>query len=248
VKKTDIGILLHRVTFSESSWITTFYTQKMGIQQFIFRGAKRKKYNLFPLNVCELTYYVRSDSELGKLTHIDTELSHTMLFSDPRKHIIAFFIADVIRKSLRTTEVEPHLFQFFKQTITEINQADILHSLPLNFLADFTTYIGIRPNQCDNNPVFFDLEQGEFFSKNMSERKYVESGQVARELFLLFFSETNHFIEYSVIRKQVLNVLLRYYATHIPNFNINKSLEIIREILQDTSDSNYRLSQKNGIY
>jgi len=234
VKQIDIGIFLHRVSFSESSWITTFYTQKSGIKQFIFRGAKRKKYYLSPLSICELTYYVRTDSELYQLTHIDTNLVCKTIFSDSRKHILAFFIADVIRKSIKNSEPELPLFDFFKRTILEIENAENLAYIPLFFLANFTQYIGIKPNMCDRYPNYFDINQGEFYSNFHDRKTRIESGQIVQALFSLFFYETNNFVASIHLRKEMLNVLLRYYATHIPYFDVSKSLEIIREILQES--------------
>ena len=40
MKTSDKGFLLHRISYSESSLILVFYTQKQGLAKFIFKGGK----------------------------------------------------------------------------------------------------------------------------------------------------------------------------------------------------------------
>lgn len=226
MKQTDIGIFLHRTSFSESSLITTFYTQNEGIQKFVFQGAKKKKNNLFPLSICELTFYKRPDSELGKLTQTDPAVLLDSIISNPVKSVIAFFIADVIRQSLRTNEKETETFHFLHQSILELHQTDELAVFPLLFLVDFTAFIGIQPSICDEIPLYFNLKEGEFHT-DYRPGEWYEEGEHVKHLHSLFENKTIA----PVYRKQALETLLNYYALHIPHFNVGKSLEIIREVL-----------------
>ena len=43
MKQTDIGILIYRKNYSESSLILTFFTEKGGLTTYIFKGAKKKQ-------------------------------------------------------------------------------------------------------------------------------------------------------------------------------------------------------------
>lgn len=228
MKQTDTGIFLHRTSFSESSLITTFYTENEGIQKFVFRGAKKKSNNLFPLNICELTYYRRPDSELGKLTQADTLFPLGSILSNPVKSIIAFFIADVMRQSLQTNEKETGVFRFLKKTIIELDQANELTLFPLHFLVNFTAHIGIQPSMPGDAPLYFNLKEGEFHS-DYRPGEWYEEGETAKHLYALFCSGEIP----ASSRKQVLEVLLNYYALHIPRFDVGKSLAVIREVLQD---------------
>ncbi len=226
MKQTDIGIFLHRTSFSESSLITTFYTRNEGIQKFIFQGAKKKNSTLFPLNICELNFYRRPDSELGKLTHADTLVVLDSIVTNPVKSIIAFFIADVIRQSLQTNEKETTVFEFLRKAIHELNQTDDLTLFPLLFLVNFTPFIGIQPSLCDEEALYFNLKEGEFHSDYRPGEWCVEGEQV-HHLYRLF--EKN--VISPVFRKQAFETVLNYYQLHIPRFDVSKSLDIIRETL-----------------
>lgn len=228
MKQTDIGIFLHRTPFSESSLITTFYTRNEGIQKFVFQGAKKKNSNLFPLNICELTYYRRPDSELGKLTQTDNLFPLSSIFSNPVKSVVAFFIADVVRQSLQTNEKEVDVFVFLKEAIKDLDHSGELALFPLHFLARFTSYIGIQPSMCDDEPLYFNLKEGEFHTDYRPGELY-EEGETVKHLYALF----NESVVPPAFRKRLLELLLDYYALHIPRFDIGKSLDIIREVLQD---------------
>ena len=71
MKFQDRGIVLSRSAYSETSLIVTLFTESFGVQTFLFQGAKKKKgLVLFPLATVDITYYRRSDSQMGKLTEI----------------------------------------------------------------------------------------------------------------------------------------------------------------------------------
>lgn len=226
MKQTDTGIFLHRTSFSESSLITTFYTKNNGLQKFVFQGAKKKNNNFFPLNICELTYYRRPDSELGKLTASEAIDPLSSIVLNPIKGIIAFFIADVVRQSLQTNEKETEVFLFLSNTISELNKTNELALFPLHFLADFTCQIGIQPSMGDDTPLYFNLTEGEFHS-DYRIGEWSEEGEIVKTLYALFNKEE---IPVSS-KKPVLEILLNYYSIHIPRFDVGKSLEILREVL-----------------
>lgn len=226
MKQTDIGIFLHRTSFSESSLITTFYTRNEGIQKFIFQGAKKKNNMLFPLNICELNFYRRPDSELGKLTQVDTVMVLDSIVTNPVKSIIAFFMADVIRQSLQTNEQETAVFEFLHDAICDLNQTDNLALFPLFFLVNFTSFIGIQPSLCDEEARYFNLTEGEFHSDYRPGEWCIEGEQV-HHLHGLF----EHTTIAPAFRKQAFETVLEYYRLHIPRFDVSKSLDIIRETL-----------------
>lgn len=226
MKQTDIGIFLHRTSYSESSLIATFYTKNEGIQKFVFQGAKKKNNLLFPLNICELTFYRRPDSELGKLTQADSLIPLDAIVSNPVKSIIAFFVADVIRQSLQTNEKEIESFRFLNQTILELNQTSELGSFPLLFLVDFCSIIGIQPNLNDETPLYFNLKEGEFHTDYRIGEWNVE-GEMVKHLHHLF----EHKIISNAHKKEAFEILLNYYSLHVPRFDVSKSLDIIREVL-----------------
>ena len=227
MKQTDYGIFLHRVPYSESSLIVTFYTLHGGIQKFIFQGAKKKNTTLFPLNICELDYFRRQDSELGKLTQATPAHALDGIFSHPVKGSIAFFMADVLKQTLQTNQHEEEIYAFLEQQILALNKATHLGLFPQRFLADYTVHLGIAPHM-EEGARYFSLAEGEFHSDGRLGDLMVD-GEICTGLFELFSGRNPE----SRIRKSLLHTLLEYYRMHIPGFNVTQSLEIVVTVLND---------------
>lgn len=226
MKQTDYGIFIHRTPFSESSIIATFYTRQGGVQKFIFQGAKKKNAVLFPLNVVELTYYNRPDSELGKLTQIEIVHPLTAIAFEPIRSVIAFFIADVLKQTLHTNEKETQQFDFLVQAILELDQTPNVGMFPLKFLVEFCEFIGIAPSENGDEPHYFNMTEGEFHSDYRMGDWCLE-GEIVQSLKSLFSGNEIPITQ----KKACLEVILQYYQIHVPRFNVDNSLEIIREVL-----------------
>lgn len=231
MKENDKAIFLHRIPYSESSLIVTLYTFQNGIQKFLFQGGKKKASGLFPLSLNEIHYYRRPDSELGKLT---TVIPYEMLHSislNPLKSTIAFFLVDVLMKCLQTNQSDPELYLFTEQKIIELDEKEDLSLYVILFLLEFSEQMGIQPSLENENKLFFHLQDGEFSNKHSREELVAEGEAVFLIQELLKNKETQS-TEYSKkVKQEAFEILILYYKLHIPKFEIQKSLDIIREIL-----------------
>lgn len=228
MKQTDEVIVLHRISYSETSLIVTVYSRSNGIQKFIFQGGKKRNSAVFPLSICEATYYKRLDSELGKLTSLQSIVNLNGVISNPIKSTIAYFMADVLRQTLQTNQSETALFDFLKAQIEQLNNTDSLSIFPIVFLVNYTKHIGIMPD-LNENPSYFNLIDGEFHSELRIGELVVE-GVVCQQLYLLFSGET---CGPEADKNELLDTLLRYYTIHSPRFNVSASIEIIKEVLHN---------------
>lgn len=228
MKHSDKGIFLHRLSYSESSIIATFYTQKHGLSKFLFQGAKKKASNLFPLAICELTIYKRPESDLGRISSTELESPLLELRNDPIRSIIAFFMADVIRHSLKVENSDEVAFSFLEYQIHLLDEQQDVANFPLHFLCDFSEVLGIKPLVHELQPKYFNLIEGEFTSVLNTGELFIEGPQV-QQLFALFNAERIVITHYE--RKELLIHLLHYYKIHIPNFEVERSLKIIQDVL-----------------
>jgi len=230
MKQSDYGILLNRISYSENSLIATFFTEKSGIQKFIFLGGKKKAGNLFPLGIYELTYYKRPDSELGKLNQAVLDNSMNDIFLNPVKSVIAFFVAEILYQGINSEEKDTELFSFINQEINNLENQKEVRIYPALFLLNFISHLGIKPHVEDSNSHYFDLEQGVFVISPSNLEKTVHSN--ASEAIRGFLIETENYSELlQENAKEVVSILIAYLTIHLPNFKGQKSLEFAREIL-----------------
>lgn len=233
MKLTDKAILLNRISFSESSLILTFYTFENGIQKFIFQGGKKKAHQLFPLSISEITYYKRPDSDLGKLTLIESHRVLNELPFNPIKSTIAFFVAEVLLKCLKTEECEMALFQFLEEKIVQLDKALDLSHFPILFLLDFSLYMGIYPHKENANCRYFNLVEGIIESKEPVGDIYFE-GEATQLISKMIDSNNREELVLTSSKKtrdEALQIMIQYYQLHIPQFKELNTLEVIREIL-----------------
>jgi DNA repair protein RecO (recombination protein O) len=117
VKNTDLGILIAKKNYSESSLILTCYTELNGLSSFIFKGARKKKLAIFHLGIYELTFFKRAESELGIINAMDLALPLSEIYSNPQKTILCFFIADVLKQTLKVEGRDALIFKFLREKI-----------------------------------------------------------------------------------------------------------------------------------
>lgn len=229
MKENDKAIFLHRIHYSESSLIATFYTYRNGIQKYIFQGGKKKATGLFPLSLSEIHFYRRPDSDLGKLTAVAPyEMLHD-LSSNPLKSTIAFFLVDVLKQCLQTDQSDPGLFHFVERQIISLNNQEDLSVFVTNFLLEFSEHMGIDPSLESVNKKHFYLQDGEFSDVDR-KGELVASGQSA-ELIQNLLRKKEIIDVTKDIKQEAFELMVIYYRLHIPKFDVQKSLEIIREIL-----------------
>lgn len=231
MKKTAKAILLHRISYSESSLILTFYTFENGIQKFIFQGGKKKVNQLFPLALSEITYYKRPDSTLGKISSSDSYHPLSNLPFHPIKSTIAFFVAEVLLKCLQTEESEKAFYLFIEKEIINLDKEEDVSFFPILFLLKLSYHMGIYPNTVSEPFLYFNLMEGEIGSIKPIGDIFHE-GNAVNLLSKLIANQTIDKEDFSKqIRNDALQILIQYFQIHIPKFNQLNSLEVIREIL-----------------
>lgn len=229
MKENDKAILLHRIAYSESSLIVTYYTYRSGVQKFIFQGGKKKATSLFPLSLSEIHYYRRPDSDLGKLTSVTPLVMLHELSSNPIKSTIVFFLVDVLRQCLQTDQSDPELFSFVESKIISLNKEEDLSLFVIRFLLEFSEHMGIEPSLETENKKYFYLQDGEF--TDFERKGDLFAGVESSELIQNLLRKIDNNEASKIVKQETFEFMVVYYKLHIPRFNVQKSLEIIREIL-----------------
>lgn len=230
MKQVDYGIFLYRTPYSDSSLITTFYTKKYGLKKFLFKGGKKKSYNLFPLSISELSFYGRQESNLLNLTLATPAVSQTIQF-DPIKSTIAFFIAEVIQKCTHLDDPDPALFDFIAKQILELNEAENCSLFPVRFLVLFSETLGIQPLVKNTKASFFNLEDG-LIEEHDSLHNKTDNGPHVNLIVAIISNDKTQ--EYNKTdREKALLIMMDYYKIHIPKIEGFETYQIVKEVLSE---------------
>ncbi len=198
------------------------------MQTFIFQGGKKKSAGLFPMAIVEITYYLRPDSELGKLTEARI-LEQADIRFDPIRSTIAFFMAQVVKHCLKTNQSDQALFDYVKLASTELGQSTTLTLFPLQFLVDFSMHLGVEP-LVNEDGIYFHIAEGEINSEKKSY-DIVEVGPHVALIRNLYLNQQKDSSYPKEVRVSALNCLIKYYEIHIPGFKANLVVDVLQETL-----------------
>ena len=234
------GLVLRTVDYSDSSIIVKIYTENFGIQSYLVRGAKRKRSpiraSLFqPLAPLELVVYRKEKSGLQTIKEIKPEYVFTSISFDPVKTALLFFINEVSLRCLVEEEPDPELFRFLHETIQVLDETEKNFSnLHLVFLMRFSRFLGFYPGgHLSREQVVFDLREGKFSEKEPFHPDYV-SGEACRligNLMRTYYYSLEQLKLTGNERKQLLDILLRYYDLHSNKAGSIQSHKVLEQLL-----------------
>jgi DNA repair protein RecO (recombination protein O) len=229
------GILIKSTNYSESSLILKIFSEKEGIQSFIYRGAKKKnKHNILqPLSIVNITY-ADSKSELKNVKEISLAMVYQTIPFDVLKSSVLMFLNEFLYKRLLTSNHEDkELYHYLKrQLILLDNTSKSVANFHLYFLSHLTKLVGITPG---GNPEgrYFQLVEGEISNHPIAPYLDSETTQALKQMLLCNdenFAETNILKH---IRMRLLNGLLDYFSIHLENKTEIKSLKVLTLVLGD---------------
>lgn len=233
MKITDKAIVLSRLPYSETSLIVNLFTLESGLQTFLFQGAKKKKgLILFPLELVEITYYKRNDSSLLKLTEMQPLEPLHQLLADPLKSSIAFFVSELMLICLRDNHQDKKLFQFLSAEVHWLNASEELSNYLVWFLAQVSKLEGFQPEVQNNNPKYFELQEGKFTNELPFLPSYLEESWLHWLTDSLEYQKMD-FLALSIPKEErvkLIDAWLEYYQFHVSGMRKMKSLEIIRTV------------------
>jgi len=227
------GIILKRISYSETSLIVSIYTLQKGLKTYLFPGGKKKKSNMLqPLALVELETYERPESDLGKISAIESDYVFQSLPFHPIKSGLAFFLAELLASCLKAEEEDAHCFNFLSDEIRFLDNTNELGVYPSWFLLELTKHLGCTPHIVDSQPNYLDLINGTLTSAKPYDHAYIASTSVfwICELLRVTREEGQSLLIPKAERKMLLHDLLTYYKHHLEGFKTPKSLEVLEVV------------------
>tara|TARA_B100000900_G_C20553802_1_gene705900 strand:+ start:210 stop:929 length:720 start_codon:yes stop_codon:yes gene_type:complete len=234
---TTEAIVLSKINYSETSLIVRCYTLSDGIKSYLIKGSKqgrngKKNAALFqPLNQLEISYQHRAKSSLSipKSTKISKPYQTIPYAMD--KLSVVLFLSEVLSAALKEEEANTSLFQFLSNSLSWFDVQDNVVNFHIYFLLSLTKHLGFFPNINHQNLPYFDLENG-CFTTHKSTHLVDDAATVSvlKSYLGTTFDELSEVLVSKQNRKQLLEVLMKYYQIHLQGFTRPKSLNVLHEI------------------
>ncbi len=143
----DLGYIIRRVNFRETSLLASMYTKKFGKVNGLFKGfyTRKKEFSssldVFTLN--EFILYPRR-SEIWLVSYAELLDGYDFLRRDIKKNIAASVFARVIDKGTAVLDSHPEVFFLLKNSLESLNSYDE-GKLIYIFMIKFLTISGFKP-------------------------------------------------------------------------------------------------------
>lgn len=215
------GIVLRFTRFKETSIIVTIFTEAFGTHAYIVNNVHSNKSTaklaLFqPLTLLDLVVYHRPNQQIARIKELKCLYVFQSFSTDIKKSSIALFLSEILNKSLKEESHPEALFEFLQNSfITFDHLSTGVENFHLIFLLKLSRYLGFGANRSD-----------EVLNDSLAHN--TDNEGITALLEADYTTPLN--LSYTQ-RRQVLDALIQFYASHLDSFGEVRSLEVVRELL-----------------
>ncbi len=166
----DVGFIIKRFNFRETSILAVIYTRKFGKVQGLFKGfyTNKKEFSssldIFTLN--EFVLYPRR-SDIWLVSYADLINGYDFLRRDIERNTAAGVFARIVNKCTASFDTHPEIFFLLKYSIESLQNYRSSRLLYI-FLIKFLTISGFKPelslcincHQPYNDKIYFSVSNG----------------------------------------------------------------------------------------
>lgn len=238
------GIILSISKYNDKYSIAQVFTRDFGRISYLLPRSQSKRQKLklslfFPLSVLNLEVEHQPLRDIQRLKEAERAFPLYDVCVNMTKVSLSFFLSEFLTLVLRETDHNQILFDFLRNSIETLEAAEKgLGNFHLAFMTRLTRFLGIYPNmESYTNDCYFDLLDGEFVRYTPLHTHFLSKQQSA---YLYYFRRIHygnmHLFRLShADRCLIIDVLLMYYRLHVWNFPPLKSLEVVREVMREST-------------
>ncbi|MEJ7643383.1 MAG: DNA repair protein RecO [Chryseolinea sp.] len=215
------GVVFRFTKYGETSIIVNIFTELFGLQSYIVNGVRSKssknRIALYqPMTLVDLVVYHRENANINRIREIKCLYPYQTITTDIRKSAITIFINEVLNKTVKEESQAGAFCNFMIHSLITLDTLDVhVENFHIIFLLKLSRMLGFGAHEVNDilGVHMTDLET----EKNLS----------------FFLScDYNHAISLSnVQRRNVLDLILKFYADHMDSMGELRSVQILREVL-----------------
>ena len=238
MRQVTEALILRTTKYGETSVIVHAYTHLFGLVAFMARGVRKKGAKIHiallqPMNLAQVVFSAGKSGALGHLNEISLSPMYHSIPFDVKKNAIIMFINEILYKSLKEEQPNETLFDCIKNFLVALDETQS-HFVDnhLFFMAELTKHFGIFPNF--GKKGWFDLKEGVSVSpKPLHEYAISNEETVLFQMLFTTPAEEQPKIKINATeRNLLLDMLLKYYALHIPGMETIRSRSILHQVLR----------------
>ena len=230
------ALVLAVIKYNDADAVVKTYTAEAGFTAFYIKGffkgkkARQKKALFQPNALLEIHFEHKNKDSLAYIKEAALIYHYKSLNFDFDKLNISTFLREVLLESLKNEQVDQGLFRFVKQQFISLDQQAFEVDFHLFFLVHLMQRLGFSPD-LGTKGRFFDLMNGQF-TDNLPLGPYlnIEDTALFKYVLGMIFASIKKLKIDQNQRKRLLDSLMKYYAQHIAQFKIPKSLAVLNQL------------------
>jgi DNA repair protein RecO (recombination protein O) len=243
VHKTK-GLVMRSVRYGDTSLIVSVFTELFGMQSYMVNGVRKAaakgglRASMFePGTMLDLVVYHNGKQGLQRIREAAWMNLERYGGMDVRKQSVLYFMLELLQKCLRQPEPQPELFHFMEDAMSALDAAgpQVAANLPLFFILHLSHFFGFRMHDnLDEDNLHLDLREGVFTPEPPDHADCADVEQsrlIGQFLRALQPEDLEEMPMTREGRRSLLDLCLRYYALHIPDFGKMRSLPVLQELL-----------------
>jgi DNA repair protein RecO (recombination protein O) len=180
------------------------------------KTAKNKIALYQPLTLLNLVAYHRENANIERIKEISCFHPYQTLTADIKKSTMAMFITELINKTVKDESHTHDMFEFLSDSLIAIDLLETgYENAHLIFMIKLSRYLGFGVQYVN------EVVGGKFTDE--------ETENALKELVKADFNEPVMLTHAQ--RRNVLDLLLRFYADHIENLGEIRSVQVLRDVL-----------------
>jgi DNA repair protein RecO (recombination protein O) len=229
------GIVLNYIKYRETSIITRIYTEELGLQSYIVNSVRQKagRIALFqPFTLLDMVVYTSPKGGLTRISEYKCDYPFSSIPYDIRKSSILLFLSEMLSHTIREEEENRPLFDFLYQAIRFFDQqAGGFENFHLQFLLQLSSFLGFGPTSGA------EITSQVAFSGSaalLEGRPAIMHFQMYETLFdQLLHHPGQATVSNGKVRRELLQIIIRYYQLHVEKLGEIRSLQVLSEVLSE---------------
>lgn len=233
------AIVLHATKYSDNAMIVHAFTEEFGRISYVVNGRKSKKATfrsalLQPLCLVDLTVEHQPKNEIQRIKESKLSVLCAAIPSDPLKSALAFFVSELLYRTVNEAHQDKPLFDFLQQSILILDLTEeSIANFHLIFLTKLSRFLGFYPNVSEeNNFTCFDLLNGVFCPEPPPHNHFLthEDASLLHRLLQLDYGNMQQLGLNRVERMRMLENMVTYYRLHLQEKFTLKSVEVLKTL------------------
>lgn len=231
------AIVIQSIRYGDSSLIVKMLTEEYGMQSYMVKGVFGSKSKFRPALFQNMTILdivaTSGKASLSFIKEISLAHHYNDILLNIKKSSIILFASELLSKSITESETDKALFSFVYDALLWLDEADVNYAnFPLVFAMELCHHLGFFPNiESYKENYHFDILEGKFSKEQ--HLLYPIDKDLSKDFYDICqqdISRTNLNINNDK-RRQLLEIIVSYYKSHIDNIKEIQSYEILREVL-----------------